>query len=102
MLLVVRVRVGHWSAASCWLAELGRNYKAFGPLGSECRAKTARNCPGRSGKILGVAASPDRPASMNKTSNRSELLRRLIAERIVIIDGAAGSSIQDVQLTGAD
>ena len=39
---------------------------------------------------------------MNKTSNRSELLRRLIAERIVIIDGAAGTSIQDMHLTAAD
>ena len=39
---------------------------------------------------------------MRGTLDRIELLRDLLAERIVVIDGAAGTSIQDMHLNAAD
>src|SRR5271170_8356393 len=39
---------------------------------------------------------------MRGTLNRIGLLRDLLASRIVIIDGAAGTSIQNMHLTAAD
>jgi 5-methyltetrahydrofolate--homocysteine methyltransferase len=39
---------------------------------------------------------------MASFSDRTEALRRLISERIVVLDGAAGTSIQDMHLSAAD
>src|SRR5205085_12004086 len=48
------------------------------------------------------AAALDQLAHVNTTSNKSQELARLLRERIVIIDGAMGTMIQQRKLTEAD
>jgi len=39
---------------------------------------------------------------MVRNDNRLEALRQAFSERVVVLDGAAGTSIQEMHLTAAD